>query len=345
MRAWVCVLACAIVLSGCSRTVRDVSARTPARTAVRTPPPPLTGVAETMRRQVLNAVDAGDGDVRLREWRRALASDPGNLEARLALARYYHQTGFPDIGIEHLRLAAARFPESADVAIQLARALHAAGGTSEAIRALEGFEAVHPGASWIVVSWLALLHDAAGNYPAGEARHREAVARHSDSGVLYNNLGYNLLLQRRYAEAVAPLRRALELERGSAVARGNLAVALAAQPSAALQEWETLMDRASAHNNLAAVLIERGELESARRELDIALKYNRGHPAALSNLQLVSDLDGFSASVPAAAFQSAWSKFVRTLSLVFIGPEPSQPAKQGPEAVKSQRVASIGAGN
>lgn len=328
------VLIGALLLSACSRTVRDVSVRTP----VRTPPPPLTGVADTMRRQVLNAVDAGDGDVRLREWRRALTSDPGNLEARLALARYYHQIGFPEIGLEHLRLAAARFPDSADVTVQLARALHAAGGTPEAIGVLEGFEAGHPGASWIVVSWLALLHDASGAYDAGEVRHREAVTRHPDSGVLYNNLGYNLLLQRKYAEAVVPLRRALELERGSAVARGNLAVALAAQPSAALHEWETLMDRASAHNNLAAALIERGELESARRELDVALKHNRGHPAALSNLQLVSELDGFSASVPAAAFQSAWSKFVRTLSLVFIGPEP------GTEAIKSQRATPAGGG-
>jgi len=52
------------------------------------------------------------------------------------------------------------------------------------------------------------------------------------------------------------------------------------------------------HSNMAALLIEQGKYAEARQELDLALGYNRANAAALSNLKLVSELDGKPAVIP-----------------------------------------------
>ena len=49
----------------------------------------------------------------------------------------------------------------------------------------------------------------------------------------------------------------------------------------AISNWQTASDPATAHSNLAAVWIEKGNYAEARKELVIALGYNRTHPAAL----------------------------------------------------------------
>jgi hypothetical protein len=58
---------------------------------------------------------------------------------------------------------------------------------------------------------------------------------------------------------------------------------------------------------MAVVLIEAGEYAEARKELDVALSYNRQHPAALNNLALVSQLDGDPAQFkPLARVEGRW---------------------------------------
>ena len=59
----------------------------------------------------------------------------------------------------------------------------------------------------------------------------------------------------------------------------------------ALANWQTGADPAAAHNNLAAVWIEKGNYVEARKELELALAYNKQYPAALKNLELVGRLD------------------------------------------------------
>ena len=93
-------------------------------------------------------------------------------------------------------------------------------------------------------------------------------------------------------EAAAEFREALRLNPQSTIARNNLGVALAGQPKDAILNWQSIASPADAHNNMAAVLIETGQYAEARREIDLALSYNRQHSAALNNLRLVSELDG-----------------------------------------------------
>ncbi len=285
-----------------------------------------SAVVTTMRRQTLNAVDAGDGDYRVRELRRRMAAEPDNLAVRKELAHTYEQSGFPEVAIEHYRLAADRFPDNAEVRLSLARLLRKQGMAAEAVagldRFLSGRKAVKElSNAW---SWLGILHDDLGDLEAAERAHRTAVELNPDADLLHNNLGYNLLLQGRSAEAASEFRRALVLNPGSQTARNNLGLAMAAQPAEAVLQWQSVSDPATAHSNLAAVFIERGQYQAARREIEIALGYRRDHPAALRNLQLVSALDGGAAEVGARAAAPWWKRFGHFLGKTVAGIEPRE---------------------
>ena len=72
---------------------------------------------------------------------------------------------------------------------------------------------------------------------------------------------------------------------------------------------QSISDPATAHSNLAAMLIEQGKYAEARKELEVALGYNKAHAAALANLKLVSELDNKPAVMPAKPVRTRWGKF------------------------------------
>ncbi|MGH9675076.1 MAG: hypothetical protein ACRD44_18035, partial [Bryobacteraceae bacterium] len=84
----------------------------------RQPPGPSAGVpavTATMQRQVLNAIDAGDGDLRVRQLRHKMALAPREIGVRKELARRYQELGCPELAVEHYRLACVEFPDSAEL--------------------------------------------------------------------------------------------------------------------------------------------------------------------------------------------------------------------------------------
>lgn len=301
MRRSSVAVACLLLAAGCSQRSRQSG---------RAPTVAWSAVRSTLNRQIVNAVDAGEGDWTLSSLRRKLATDPGNPAIRLQLARRYLELGFPDLALEHARLVAERLPDSADAQIEQARALRALGFGREAADALEAFFRAHPRASANVPAWLGILRDELGQWQQGEAAHRAAIAMAPDRDDLFNNLGYNLLRQGRYEEARQALERALALNPESKAARNNLGLALAATGSGALEVFRRSSDPATAHNNLACALIEQGRYEEARKELESALAYNRNHPAALANLRLLAELNGQQAAVTLRpAPRSRWGRF------------------------------------
>lgn len=285
-----------------------------------------SAVAAAVRRQAVNAVDAGDGDLRVRELRRKMAAEPDNLAVRLDLARHYETLGYPELALEHCRLAAARFPGEARVEIALARLLRGQGLAGEAAAGLARFLRTHGSGKDVfgAWSWLGILRDDLGEFAAAEPAHREAVKLRPDLDSLHNNLGYNLLLQGKSGDAAAEFRRALAIRPGSQTARNNLGAALAAQPKEAILHWQSVSDPATAHNNLAAVLIEQGQLEEARRELEVALGYKRDHPAAWHNMRLVSDMDGQPATVRVRMDEARWKRCMRAFGRAVAGIESRQ---------------------
>jgi Flp pilus assembly protein TadD len=242
-------------------------------------------------RQAVNAVDAGDGDYQLRQLRAALDANPGDLKTRFALAARYQSLGFHEVAIEHGRLALERVPESEEAHVELAKILWRADRSPEAAKSLGDFARNHEVGvqAW---AWLGLVHDDAGEWKAGEAAYRKALTIQPDRDDLHNNLGYCLLSQGRRKEAETEFREAVRLDPHSIVARNNLGSVLTSNPAEAVENLQSVADPATAHNNLAAAFIEAGKYAEARREIDEALRYNRQHPAALSNLELLSSLDG-----------------------------------------------------
>ncbi len=268
------------------------------------PPPPVSA----FERQVTNATDAGDGDFVVKSLREKVITQPDELGPRLELAKAYRQRGYPELAIEHYRLAASRFPESPETRLLLAQSLRAAGAAAEAADSLEQFLQTHPQSSPKYASWLGILRDELGQWTRGEAHHRAALSLAPQRDDLHNNLGYCLLMQGQNWRATEEFREALKLNRDSRIARNNLGMALAATPGEAVLNWQSVSDPASAHNNMAAMLIGEKKYEAARKELVVALGYNNAHSAARNNLKLVSTLDGKPASVPAKPAKKRWAR-------------------------------------
>jgi tetratricopeptide (TPR) repeat protein len=285
-------------------------------------------------RQIQNAVDAGDGDYQLRALRERVAADPAAIQPRLDLAQAYSDRGYYEVALEICRLAAERFPESGPVRLALTRALRGTNRRAEAIDGLENFLKTHPQEASEYFSWLGILRDESNLWPAGEPAHRKAVELAPASDSLHNNLGYNLLMQEKPAEAAAEFHEALRLNPRSELARNNLGLALAREGAAAeaIAAWQAITDPATAHSNLAVVLIEKGNYAEARKELEIALGYNKSHTAALKNLELVSRLDGHPATLALKPAESRWARMKSGFRGLFVGRLKDSGAKAGKSA-------------
>jgi tetratricopeptide (TPR) repeat protein len=262
-----------------------------------------------MERQIQNARDAGEGDYVVRALRQKMAAEPDNLAVRMEVIEHYTRAGYPELALEHCRLAATRFPDSAAVQLSMAKLLRGMKMTREAARGLGAFLAEHGQEAPEFESWLGIMRDELGDWAEGEKAHRAALALNSSLDSLHNNLGYNLLMQGRAQEAAQEFREALKLHPNSEVARNNLGMALVATPQDAVLHWQSVSDPATAHSNMAALLIQQKRYAEARKELDLALGYNKNHAAALNNLRLVSELDGKPAVIPLKPAQTKWGKF------------------------------------
>ncbi|HZT29797.1 MAG TPA: tetratricopeptide repeat protein [Bryobacteraceae bacterium] len=325
VRARVAGLLCLAAVVSCAHHTQQVKAAPPQ-------PPP-----SAIERQVRNALDAGEGDYRLRRLQEQVAATPDDLAARMELAHLYLERGSPELAVEHYRLAAARYPASAELEVALAHTLRGMGLREEAARSIEAFWKAHPQTSPELQSLLGIDLDEMGRWSDGEKAHRAALALNPNLEYLHNNLGYNLLMQSRPQEAAQEFRRALELDPHSALARNNLGLALASQPEQAVANWQAVSDPATAHSNLAAMYIEQGRYAEARKELEVALGYDKSNPAALHNLRLVAELDGQPAKMPVKPAQTPLRKVATALRKAFIGPEEVPPRGAEPSASADTR--------
>lgn len=304
--------ACSVLapLCGCSANGRA------AHVAV----PPMSR-QPVMERQILNAVDAGEGNPRVRVLREKVAGEPQNVALRVELAEAYGKAGFPELELEHLRLAVERFPESDTAVTGLARSLTRRGLASEAAMHLRSFLGKQAKPPSTVLSWAGIAEDELGRYAEGEAWHRRAIEGAPGRDWLHNNLGYNLLMQGRKAEAAEWFRKALELNPSSETARNNLGLALADQPDAALAQFRQTAGLAVAHNNLAAYLYEKGDVPGARKELEAAMTYRKDVPQILENLRRMSAEDGQPIRLPAPPNRSFWKSVARGIRQTFVTSE------------------------
>lgn len=281
-----------------------------------------------MQQQVLNAVSAGDGNVRVRRLRERIASEPRNVTARLELAAEYGSMGYPELEMEHYRIAVERFPESTMAAERLAKSLRKLGSPGEAADLMVGLVEQQSKPNVEMLSWAGILLDEAERLREGEGMHRRAILVTAKQDYLFNNLGYNLMLQKRFSEAADAFRRAIEINASSTTARNNLGQALlelsaAKEPTDAMAQFHRASDLAIAHSNVGALLYARGDVAGARKEMEIALEYRRDVPQILENLRLVSVADGKPIGMPSAQ-ATVWQKVGHGLKVAFGAPDVKQ---------------------
>lgn len=311
------LVALLVAVAGCARqTARQVR-----------PAPMPRPTITTMRTQILNAANAGEGDPVVLPLRRRMAVEPSNVALRLELAAHYRSVGLPELEMEHLQLAVERFPESGPARMALAQALRTAGLPRQAAGLLDTFARDYPAAAGAeVLNLTGICYDEAEDWKSGEQAFRRALALAPRLDYLHNNLGYNLLEQRREAEAATAFRQALKWNPNSVVARNNLGVALARSSTKekdstvaeAVEHFHNVVDSATAYNNVAAVLMEQNRYEESRRLLQAALDYNRSHAAALANLKLVAEQDGRPVELQPGRQSSFWRRSLSALKKVFV---------------------------
>jgi len=312
---WLPLLGCAACLS-CTREVQVASQA-----------PPHTKTHALLARQVENAVELGDGDIEARRWRKRLAANANDLDARLALARLYANRGLTELAIEHYRLAAELNPDLPGVTLLLAKSLRDLHEPGEALRITALFLSKHPNESWELLSLAGILEDEQGRFKQGEAAFRAALALDASKTSLHNNLGYNLLLQGNAEAAADQFRQAIAIDPRSVVAHNNLGTALmwakSGRSDQAFAEWRKSGDPAAAHNNLAAIFLEQGHYPEAREELASAFELRPGYPPALENLRLVAAADGGPAvPAPPAAKVNLWRRMTSSHKVTVAAGDP-----------------------
>jgi Flp pilus assembly protein TadD len=303
--------------------------------------PPRTKTHAVMARQVENAVDLGDADVEARRWRKRLAANASDLDARLALARLYVSRGQPQLAVEHYRLAAELNPDLPGVTLLLAKALRDLNEPAEALSVIAAFVSKHPKESWELLSLAGILEDEQGLLKEAERAYRAALAIDSTQSSLHNNLGYNLLLQGNADAAAAEFRAAITIDPHSVIAHNNLGTALmwakSGKSEQAFAEWRKAGDPAAAHNNLAAIFLEQGHYPEARQELASALELRPDYPAALKNLKLVAAADGGPSTPTAAAKVNLWKRMTSSLTKDKNGTMIDKPAGAGDPPVVAKK--------
>jgi Flp pilus assembly protein TadD len=281
--------------------------------------------------QARNAVHAGDGDLEIQALRRRLLESPKDITLRRRLADRFAAAGYPDLALEHLRLAAELQPSDFALQLDLCEALQGQGLTTQAKQILAATLAL-PSPAAPLLTRAAILSDDLDGPATAEPLHRRALARDPANSDFINNLAYNLMRQNRPLEAESLLRDLLRARPTHERARNNLALLYASQlnqPDEAILHWKAISGPAAAHNNLAAVYIEKEKWTEARAELEKALALRFQFPEALANLRLVAARTGGTVEVNLNqdSKPSGLSKLAKVFRQVFLGDERETQSK------------------
>ncbi len=147
---------------------------------------------------------------------------------------------------------------------------------------------------WQAANGLGLIHDFEKRWDEAEASYRLALEKKSDSAVVHNNLGYSYLRQGRLDEATKAFTTSISIEPNLATAVSNLRLALAAKGRYIDAAAGTVRaDLPQVLNNIGYVAMVRGDYESAgvffQRAIDESPVY---YDTAEENLERLKTLTG-----------------------------------------------------
>lgn len=234
------------------------------------------------------AIDAG----RLTQARAMLASanlaGAGGERVDRVLGRYYLAQGQDALALERFDRLLALGPS----------ALAATGAGMASLRlgqlhkAKSHFAAAITGdpASWQAWNGLGIVADSSRDWRDAEAAYGRALALRPDDAAILNNKGYSLMLQRRFAEAVAILGRAARQEPNNDRIQTNheIAMALSGDYLGAIGTARDEDDSARSLNNAGYAAWLKGDLPAARALLARAIEAKSSwYRVAAANLETV----------------------------------------------------------
>jgi tetratricopeptide (TPR) repeat protein len=137
-----------------------------------------------------------------------------------------------------------------------------------------------------------------GDWAAAEASYAEAIALNPSNGAALRSYGLMLALESRYAEALAAVERARELDPLclGTNATGTWTRYVSGDYDGAIVHCRHMLEMdpefVSAHRVLAAALLQAGRADDAAAQLELALTFDASHPVLLSWLAHVKAVTG-----------------------------------------------------
>jgi tetratricopeptide (TPR) repeat protein len=283
--------------------------------------------------EVKNGVEARQrGDLRLAitEFRKALATDPGNLEAHINLGEALAATGQMDGAIEEDRRALAIAPGNALAHLNLGAAYYKGGDLPHARLELESVYAAHPNDLKAAIL-LGYTYNKMDRPLETVALLSPFEAGHESNNELEYGLAYALIQTGRVDEGLARLEKvaaathsadawllagATQLNRSKmGEARTDLDAALKLNPSIAglytmdaeahyaMGDADIAMARYeeglkanpmdfAANLDLGNILLDKGDLERAKPLLELAYQLQPGFPRARLEMAKVKEMSG-----------------------------------------------------
>ncbi|PLY02469.1 MAG: hypothetical protein C0624_08455 [Desulfuromonas sp.] len=286
----------ALLLGGCIGTSKS--------TSFQGPPPPEIGSDTDPEQQLENLpfdsllaradehVTKGNFELALIHYNQALVRDPESVKALTGLGNLFWKQGNANSAQKAFAQALEFDAQNIEVLIGIGRTLRVQNALEKSEEYLARAVETAP-QNLEALTELAIVYDYRSLYQRAEPIYRQICELDSEKSAPLNNLGFNLLLQTRYADALIPLQKALAKAPQDTQIKNNLAIAymLSGDESRGMGLFENTVGQAGAWNNLGYVYLTQGEWDDATRAFNKALELDPVFYArAKQNLQRVEEL-------------------------------------------------------
>jgi Flp pilus assembly protein TadD len=224
----------------------------------------------------------------------ALQQNPDSAAALAGLGTIFYQENLIPESTRMFKRALEKDPENTNAMLYLGKISREEADLTASIRWLDRAVEINPDDPEILTE-LAITNDTIGqeHLAYAEPLYRKVVELLPHLAAPYNNLGFNLLLQGRYSEAINTFSKALSLAPRNPRAKNNLATAylLNGETDKALSLFENTVGKAAAYNNLGYILMTQGNWDQAEAAFKKALNLNPSfYLRAQQNLERLKSL-------------------------------------------------------
>ena len=215
-----------------------------------------------------------DGNISLAKihFGMALRKNPESIIALTNLGIALYHEGKLDTALKPLQAALDIDAHYVPALLATGKIMLEKGNFQEALKYLDAASTFAP-TNPAVLTELAIAYDSIGKEEKAQTLYERVIELQPDRSAPYNNLGFNLLLQKKRQEAISMLAKALQLDKNNIQARNNMAAAYAlkGEEKRAYALLQGTVGEAGAYNNLGYIYMTSGQLDKAEKLFHKAL--------------------------------------------------------------------------